>query len=52
MAKVTKQGALLLEDDETASNYSDVELLVANGSLNIACTDTKTNKDYKFFVKV
>ena len=35
MAKLTKTGGLLLVDDDTASNFSDSELLIAKGSMQV-----------------
>ena len=52
MAQVTKQHSLLLMDEDTASNYSDSELLVAKGALKVKCSDTETNKQHVFEIKV
>ena len=43
MAKLTKQGGLLLIDDETASNYSLDEILEADGLMHVTCLDTQTD---------
>lgn len=52
MAQVTKQHSLLLIDEDTASNYSDQELLLAKGAFKVKCSDTETNKQHVFEIKV
>ena len=52
MAKITKQRGLLLVDEDNASNYSDKELLIADGVLKVKCSDTETNMEYEFDIKV
>ena len=52
MAQVTKQHSLLLIDEDSASNYSDQELLVAKGAFKVRCSDTETNKQHVFEIKV
>ena len=42
----------MLIDSDTASNYSDSELIVANGSLRVLCSDTETNRQFEFEIKV